>query len=193
MDQLSQELIKNAILVGAEKGANKEFSTKEIARLSGVSEFALFSRFPTKECLIQSSRQYGNEVLVKELEELVPAFEDPVSFSEDAIKRFASHPEVVSYLCNYLTWLWAKDSDPKPKSELRHFGEDGYERVFAKLGYKKEGEARLIAFLSFFRQTLFAANIYVFDKSLRNREGFLLNHAKLLGSGLASFHKEERP
>ena len=49
---LDEAIVDATIKVGGVNQANVDFSTKEIAKLCGVSEFALFERFPTKTDLI---------------------------------------------------------------------------------------------------------------------------------------------
>jgi Bacterial regulatory proteins, tetR family. len=55
MDALCERLISQTIALGGSNEANRDFSTKEIAKKTGVSEPTLFSRFPNKSSLIEAS------------------------------------------------------------------------------------------------------------------------------------------
>lgn len=71
MDVLCERLISEAIALGGSNEANREFSTKDIAKKTGVSEPTLFSRFVNKNALIDAAisrcadhfTAYGSELL----------------------------------------------------------------------------------------------------------------------------------
>jgi AcrR family transcriptional regulator len=64
-DYLSERLIRETIALGGSNEANRDFSTKGIARRSGVSEPTLFARFPTKNELIDAANAYcGHRITI---------------------------------------------------------------------------------------------------------------------------------
>jgi AcrR family transcriptional regulator len=188
VDELGERIIEKTIELGAIRPANKDFSTKEIARLCGVSEFVIFDRFETKEGLVQAARQYGNEALTADYEKLVPSYSDPIQFARACLESALSHPEIVAYLCNYVTWLWVGEDDAVTQNELFEFGEDGYKRVLSHFVPCDDPVLRPLPYLSFFRQTLFSANIILLDKRC-NKEERIDEYAHLIGGGILTYLK----
>jgi AcrR family transcriptional regulator len=186
VDELGKKLIEKTIELGAMRPANKDFSTKEIARLCGVSEFAIFDRFETKDGLVQAARQYGNEVLTASFEKLVNSYSDPVQFARAALESDLSYPFIVGYLCNYLTWLWVSEDDANTQNELFEFGRDGYKRVLSHFIPTDDTTLRPLGYLSFFRQTLFSANIILLDRRAE-KEILIDQYSHLVGGGLLSY------
>jgi AcrR family transcriptional regulator len=190
-DEIGQKIIDKTIELGSVRPANKDFSTKEIARLCGVSEFVVFDRFETKEGLIQAARKYGNEVLTASYEQLVSSYSDPVQFARACLESALSHPDIVAFLCNYITWLWVQEDDFATQNELFAFGLDGYKRVLYHFTPCEDPVLQPLPYLSFFRQILFSANIFLIEK-YGDKNARFDEYAHLIGGGVLTYLNEGR-
>jgi len=99
---LEERLIAETISVGGKNEANVDFSTKDIAKACGVSEFTLFQRFESKEKLISAC----NLKICDDGSALFHhwSHEDQVPlkvFAARVLDYFLSHPCETMFLVNY--------------------------------------------------------------------------------------------
>jgi AcrR family transcriptional regulator len=100
--ELETRIISVTISVGGKASANVDFSTKEIAKSCGVSEFTLFQRFGSKEELISrcnvaicnEAYSYFHAWVYEEKDSLTV-------FTARVLDYFLSHPEKTLFLINY--------------------------------------------------------------------------------------------
>lgn len=100
LDNIDEKIIEATLQVGSENGANK-LSTKEIAKVCGISEFVIYDHFKTKENLLSITDQkicaeYGEEVA--RISENTTVFEE---FWNQSVDFYIARPRYTAFSINY--------------------------------------------------------------------------------------------
>jgi AcrR family transcriptional regulator len=99
---LDEKIIDETIRIGGVNQANVDFSTREIAKACGVSEFALFERFPTKTDLILACLRKVNQHYQEEIEaSLAKEGLTLRIFCNDLFNFFVYHKSEALFVANY--------------------------------------------------------------------------------------------
>jgi AcrR family transcriptional regulator len=90
LENIDQKIIAKTIALGGSSEANRSFSTKDIAEACSISEYAIFSRYKTKDALLAQA----GEKVYKEL-------------SSEAILLSTNVTTIHDFFNLYLDWLIA--------------------------------------------------------------------------------------
>lgn len=99
---LDEKILKAAVEVGGSNRANVDFSTKEIARRVGVSEFTIFQRFKNKDEMISRALLRVSNEVDSYMAHLINDEHLPyATFVCAMADYFIAHPTYTFYLANY--------------------------------------------------------------------------------------------
>jgi AcrR family transcriptional regulator len=99
---LDEAIIDATIELGGVNRANVDFSTKEIAKRCGVSEFALFERFPTKTDLILAALKKVDDHYRESIDASLRKEGLTLRiFCNDLFDFFINHPKETLFVANY--------------------------------------------------------------------------------------------
>jgi AcrR family transcriptional regulator len=88
LENIDEKIIEETIALGGNNEANRSFSTKDIASRCGISEYAIFSRYKTKDALLA---KVGEAVYAK--------------LSDEALLLAKSDVTIHDFFNHYLDWL----------------------------------------------------------------------------------------
>jgi AcrR family transcriptional regulator len=77
------------------------FSTEEIAKLAGLSEFTIYNRFKNKKQLIAKANDYSLHIFLTLYEGLAKKSKDTEEFFDQFIETLVAHPYWVYFGLNY--------------------------------------------------------------------------------------------
>lgn len=185
MDKLEESFIKATISEGAINPSNKGFSTKEIAKLCGVSEFSLFMRFKTKDNLIKAAIDYVNDHFIAASKKAALGSRDLEDFVRKLVYYGFSQPEQMEFLANYGFWTGKDETDEKKrKADLDRSVAAG-KAAFRLLGDYDDATVALIWAYVTRHINYFVEN--VFDGLVADSPDYRNHCAKMLSLGLQGF------
>jgi AcrR family transcriptional regulator len=189
MDQLRESFILATIKEGAENPSNKGFSTKDIAKDCGVSEFSLFSLFKTKDALVKETLDYVIAHFIADSKKAAMASRDLNEYVRHMLFASFQRPAEMEFLANYGFWTGKSETDPiQIQTDFVNSIADSKE-AFVFLG--KYDDETLFLIWSYLTRHInyFVENVY--DGIVPDSREYRDRCAALLSSGVAPFLKME--
>jgi AcrR family transcriptional regulator len=189
MDELAQRLINEAIALGGSNEANREFSTKDIATAALVSEPTLFSRFPTKDDLVDAASSECMRRFTEYACTLVDAKVSLKEFISKMIDHQLEKKEESVYLLNY---AHAVDHGPNPDEYAINFRKMitySAEKVLRSYTFNSD-EERFIAYSALARAIIYCV-VYILDGVWPNNEVSRENTYHIVAGGINGYMKEK--
>lgn len=185
MDVVRQRLIDVTISLGGSNESNRDFSTNDIARKANISEPTLFSRFPTKDLLmdaatlqcVQNMTVYARSLLI-----LNPTYEE---FIDKMVSHQIDRREETIYLLNYAHTVDHGLNPEESPTSYRKIITDNARDVMVYFSFKDDIELFLAAG-SLFRQLLFTA-LYIINGIWPNTKEVRHNLATITYHGAQAY------
>jgi AcrR family transcriptional regulator len=190
MDELSQRLIDVTIAIGGSNEANRDFSTKDIATQTGVSEPTLFSRFPSKDSLVDAASE---ECTIRFAAYAKKLIDDGLTGKKWVCKMIDHQLEKKEESIFLLNYAHAIDHGPNPQE-----AEINYYKLILNIGsqimcnYRFKCEEDLFICSSSIIRTILYAVAYILNGVWPNNDDVRENICHIIRGGINSFLKDQR-
>ncbi|MCH3910089.1 MAG: TetR family transcriptional regulator [Bacilli bacterium] len=175
-----EKIIDATIKIGGSSPANVNFSTKDIAKKAGVSEYLIFSRFGSKINLIHFACLRASGLCNAECLRLSKNVNDPLEIYSSLLSYLIKHKEQTLFLLNYGEGN-TKVGKPGPNYEA--FKKDAIKKakLFTMFSFGDD-DACFLAYSTFARNVLIDAEL-VLNGSYKDSNEYRRFCAKLAFRG----------
>jgi AcrR family transcriptional regulator len=187
--QLEERLVLATIRLGGGNDANVNFSTKAIAQAIGVSEYAIFSHFKTKQDLIESALEKIALDEADHLHEFIetknPSFKQ---FTDEVIRYFLSNHDRALFLINYSETMPQVLEDDAAFARRKQRESYHTDLLSHFMDFPNE-EAAFLLSDAYFRRVVLLSH-YVLSGLAEDNEEYRRYIASEVIGGLSAFHEE---
>lgn len=182
MEGIRDSLIKATVSEGAEHPSNKAFSTKEISKRCGVSEFTLFTVFKTKDDLVKAANDYVVSLFVDVSKEAARVSRDVPDYVKHFLYKAFEMPEQVIFLANYGFWTGKVESDEARLKEDFASSVAAAQKAFGPLN--KYDDATLVMLWGFILRHVIYTVEFVYDGIVPDSTAYRDYFANLISGGV---------
>jgi AcrR family transcriptional regulator len=192
IEDADKRILRATIKLGGSSNPNKDFSTRNIAKESGVSEFLIFSRYKNKTNLMQEADSYCYTLLRSGAKTIANNVIKVPDFINAFLDWLLAHPELVYFTLNYGHGIPHVEEIPL-KDEKAYLQKRMEDADYFFNHFKSKGPYTYLVMWDYLLKTLlYCAGSLLAHEYIDSPE-YREHLCALVDKGLGSLHEKEAP
>lgn len=192
IEDADKRILRATIKLGGSSNPNKDFSTKDIAAESGVSEFLIFSRYKNKTNLMQEADSYCYTLVRSGAKTIANNVIRVPDFINAFLDWLLVHPEIVYFTLNYGHGVPHVEEIPL-KDEKTYLSKRMEDADYFFNHFKTKGTFAYLVMWDYLLKTLLYSAGSLLSHEYPDSPDFRNHLCTLVDKGLNSLHAKETP